>query len=432
MRASIPLTCPRQCPGPWYRPGGFRTAVLALVGVAVLSTIVSRHEPARSQEVSTADALAIRKEIHQVEALLPQLHDRGAALFLLAQDYSSLGDYTRSLDFLTECLKLREGFNPVRDPSFARLRGNLRFETVVKQMIPDRAPVRAARLAFVLAETGFVPEGLASDTRQHVLYIGSLNKKKILQLDARGRQRPFASTGQGVCGLKADVSASGGLWANLCQFDGEGSEVVHFDPNGRITEHYEPPGAAPHLFNDLVLQGSRAIFLTDSLANAVWRLDRSSHVFSRLRFPRDLYYPNGIAITDDNSWLYVSDAFGTLAYNVREGRARELVVRPSIHATAAGFDGLYWHKGELVGIQNALGPAQIATMVLSADGMHIDAARVLEYGSAFVESPTTGALDGSRFFFIANANIAKWREARGVPPHGEPVRVGVLVLSDRE
>ena len=138
------------------------------------------------------------------------------------------------------------------------------------------------------------------------------------------------------------------------------------------------------------------------------RFDRKTHKFEALALPRDIYYPNGIALSEDGNLLYVADAFGVVQYTLRTAQARE--VQPGTSNTVSGFDGLYSYHGSLVGIQNDLGLPCVAQFRLSADGSHVVSGKVLEYRSAEVEPPTTGAIDSSDFYFMANTQIDNWKD----------------------
>ena len=51
------------------------------------------------------------------------------------------------------------------------------------------------------------------------------------------------------------------------------------------------------------------------------------------------------------------------------------------------------------------GSPRIASFKLSKDGNHITKTTVLENHTAFTALPTTGAIRGSDFYFIANSQI---------------------------
>jgi hypothetical protein len=56
-------------------------------------------------------------------------------------------------------------------------------------------------------------------------------------------------------------------------------------------------------------------------------------------------------------------------------------------------------------------------------------ATVLEYRSNFTELPTTVAIDGSDFYFMANTQVDHWKDEKIVDPEKlAPVRVAVVHL----
>ena len=80
-------------------------------------------------------------------------------------------------------------------------------------------------------------------------------------------------------------------------------------------------------------------------------------------------------------------------------------VSAGLRSTLAGIDGLYWHDGRLIAVQNAIGSPRIAAFQLSSDGARVTQTTVLENRSGFTLQPTTGAIRGRDFYFIANSQI---------------------------
>ena len=113
--------------------------------------------------------------------------------------------------------------------------------------------------------------------------------------------------------------------------------------------------------------------------------------------------PNGIALTFDSGVVYIADQLGVLRLDLKSGQSAEVNPRP--HSTLAGADGLYWHSGKLVAVQNGIGSPRIAIFQLSLDGLQVTKTTVVENRSKFTVLPTTGALDGDDFYFIANSQI---------------------------
>lgn len=63
------------------------------------------------------------------------------------------------------------------------------------------------------------------------------------------------------------------------------------------------------------------------------------------------------------------------------------------------------------------------------DGRRVLAEKILERGTPLVSSPTTGAIRGTQFYFIANTGIDNYDEGKIVDrTRLEPVRIAVVAL----
>lgn len=352
-----------------------------------------------------ADAADVREQIAVVEKLKPLVPDRGAVLYFLSTAKQHLGETREALELLKECLKLREGFDPSGSPSFVGMKGTKEFDDLVASVRRDFPAVAQARPAFVTEERDLIPEGLAYDAKQNLFYLGSLNRKKIVKIDPDGRVSDFVPADQygllPVLGIRLDPT-DGTVWANT--FDDAGrTELVHFDSNGKLLGRYAPKDTAKHGFNDLVVRKNGEVIATDSLNNQVFRFDPQSHAFTPLSVYRTLFYPNGIALADDDRSLFVADGVGVVKMDLVDNSSRD--VDPGPRSTLAGADGLYWRSGSLIAVQNGIGSPRVAAFKLSRDGNHVTQTTVLENRTQFTVLPTTGAIRGNDFYFIANSQI---------------------------
>jgi len=352
-----------------------------------------------------ADAAEVRAQIAIVEKLQPIVPDRGAVLYFLSTAKQHLGETREALSLLKECLALREGFDPLGDPAFLGLKGSKEFEDLVEKVHRDFPPVAAARFAFVTEERDLIPEGLAYDEKRNFYYLSSLNRRKIVKFDAQGRVSDFVPGDRygllPVLGIRLDPT-DGTVWADSFEDAGR-TELLHFDSTGKMLGRYSPKDNAKRGFNDLVLRKNGEVITTDSLNNQVLRFDSRSQSFAPLAIYRTLFYPNGIALADDDQTLFVADAVGIVKIDLRSGESRD--VDPGPRNTLAGVDGLYWHKGSLVAIQNGIGSPRVAAFKLSRDGNRVTQTQVLENHTPFTALPTTGAIRGGDFYFIANSQI---------------------------
>jgi hypothetical protein len=196
---------------------------------------------------------------------------------------------------------------------------------------------------------------------------------------------------------------------------------------GKLVEHFPAPGSGRHALNDLVLHGPDEIYITDTLANEVYRFDRGKRTFAPLSLHRPMLYPNGIALSGNGKLLYIADILGVIVLNLASNQTRQ--VDPGEHSTLAGIDGLYWYKGSLVGVQYGNGPYRVARWRLSPDGLKVASTDVFEYRTPLISFPTTGAILGGEFYFIANTGIANYKDGKVVDPSKlEPIKIAVATL----
>jgi hypothetical protein len=371
-------------------------------------------------------------EIKLLEGLLPTASDSAALLYALAADYAQTGQQQKALAALRRVISANEGFNPAHDRAFKTLYETAEFQSIVATANLANEPVHRATVAFTLPENDLIPEGLENDPATDTFYISSLFRKKIVRFSSSEPARTFAQLrgrdALPLCGLRLDADHS--LWANGCSEKGNG-RLYHFNRTGRLRQQFSPPASGKHLLNDLVIRtvdgAPGEIYLTDSLANAVYLVDPAKGTFTPIAFPRQLFYPNGITLSADHNFLFVADGLGVMRYDLRSQKAQEIHAGP--HNTLAGFDGLYWYHGDLVGVQNGIGVPRLVEVRLSPNGLRVQQIKILEYRSALLSSPTTGAIVGSHFYFIANSQLDNLSNGRIMDPARlEPVRIGVVAL----
>jgi len=400
---------------------------------AVLLTASAAHsqdqEEIKGLPAEPADAQEIRDQIAAVQKLQHTLPDRGAPLYFLAVAKENLRETREALALLKECLAFQEGFDPSGDPAFLEFKESKDFTALIESVHRDFPLTVAARQAFRTKEKDLVPDGLAYDEQRNLFYLGSLNRRKIVEIGRDGKISDFVPEGRfdllPVRGIKLDP-ADDTVWADSFTDSGQ-TQLLHFDGTGKLLGRFKPGGAAMHGFHDLVIRKNGEVITTDSLANAVFRFDRAAQTFHALPVHRPLFYPNGIALGGDDDTLYVADSLGVVKVDLATGDSRD--VDPGPRSTLAGIDGLYWHNGSLIGIQNGIGSPRVAAFHLSSDGLRVTRTTVLENRTHFCVLPTTGAIVGSDFFFIANSQIDNLNDDKVMDvTRLEAARVGVLRL----
>jgi len=409
-------------------PSVLLTLCLGLLGSAAANAQQAQDE-VKGVPAEPTDAQETRQEIAAIEKLRGSLPDRGAALYLLAVDKQHLHETREALSALKDCLALREGFDPSGSPSFLEFKDSKEFSTLIETVHRDFPVVAQAREAFRTTEKDLVPEGLAFDEQRGVFYLSSLHRKKIVQIAQDGTITDFVPAESfallPVLGIRVNP-ADGTIWANSFADAGQ-TALLHFDGAGKLLGRYKPHDSVKHGFNDLVVRKNGEVITTDSLAGMVLRFDPANESFAALAVHRPLFYPNGIALADDDRTLYVADSLGVVRVDLASSASRD--VEPGARSTLAGIDGLYWHKGSLVAVQNGIGSPRVVAFRLSNDGLHVTKTTVLENRTNFTVLPTTGAIRGDEFYFIANSQIDNLNDDKVMDvTRLEPIRIAVVKL----
>ena len=376
------------------------------------------------------EAEKIRSEIRTLEALPPSFPEHGAALFFLARLYARLGELPKALTLLKECAALDEGFDPGAARGLRVLKGNTEFQVLVEQAHRRYAPVHHAHVAFTVPDKDLFPEGLAVDAANGVFYMGSEHRKKIVKFTLKGvvadfvKQDAYDLSPVGVVHVDHSYHRVG---ATTDAGVKHRPELLHFDAQGKLLERYAEPGSMPHDLNDSVLRDTREIFATDTEGNHVYRFDRAAHTFTDMRLDRPVFEPNGITLSRDGNLLFIADDLGVIRVDLRSNESTD--VDPGSHDTLAGIDGLYWYKGNLVGVEYGTGAYRVMRWRLSADGRTVVSSEVLERGTELVNNPTTGAILGDKFYFMANTGIYNLENGEIVDESKlEPVKIAVVAL----
>jgi len=294
---------------------------------------------------------------------------------------------------------MKAGLDPTRDAIFAELRGTREFEAIAAAVREATPPVSHSRFAFEVPEGDLMPESLAYDPKTRYFYFGSTTKGKVLRCSTTGNCTQFA-TGLGtVLGLKVHGN---GLW--LLSNQANESALIHYDlDSARMIRRY-PVAGAGHTFNDLDIGLSGDIYLTDTRAGAVWRLANGAADLTK--FPGRFESANGIALSADGNLLYVS----TFPDGISVMDLKTLTAAPIGHPAGlclATIDGLYFHRGALIAIQNGIMTPRVIRFTLSRDLRSIDRFEVLERRHPLFDGVTTGVATGGELFYMANTQDDK-------------------------
>jgi len=363
----------------------------------------------------------------ELEKLLPTTAEPGIVMVQIARQYAVAGDRKQALAWFEKAAALNPEYTPEFDPGFETMAALPEFRPLVERARKASPPVRRSALAFTVAESDLIPEGLAWDARSRKLYLGSINKRKIVEIAPSGAVRDFISAGQdgigSVIGMKVDPRTDT-LWANSLS-NTEGSGVFHYDlATGRLIQKYVLP--ADLMFNDLEVTAKGDVFVTATRAQALYCIPAKTGKLVEWRPGLKLRDANGIALSSDQKRLFVATfPDGVTVIDLESGSVRGLAHPASV--TLAAIDGLYFHDNSLIAIQNGCIAHRVARFLLNAALDGVEKAEVLERGNPLFDTPTTGAVAGGAFYFVANSQLHNYG-AKGIVDRGKLRPISILKL----
>jgi sugar lactone lactonase YvrE len=349
----------------------------------------------------------------------------------VARALAANGRLDESLAHLEQAIGRGAGFDPMTLPEFKDVSGNARFTALAERARSNQAPVLPAEVYVTVEQAEVSPEGITWDAATERLFIGSL-EGAIWQVSRDRTMTRFAGPETGlreVLGLKVDAGrrllwAVSGVFPDLFgaqdapKKDVGLTSVVAFDldsarPVGQCVLDERP---TLHGFNDLALARNGDVYVSDSTASAIYRLPRGECRLERLVQDPLMGFPNGIALSADESRLYVAHIEGLSAVDLATGRRTQLPVPEG--ATVNSMDGLVSDGADLIGIQPSPYLARVIRIRLRQDGLAVREVSTLSSRPPHGVSQTTGTVAAPHYFSVAGipdalaGNTAADRRAR--------------------
>lgn len=366
--------------------------------------------PTAPDPAAMAAARATLERVRELRVVRPR---DGLLAFVQAMQHAALGEHAAALHELRSLLGRRLGLVPVEGFGFDPLWRDPEFQRISRRLAAEERRVASASVLHRLPDPSLVPEGIAYDPASRRFFLGSLFHR-IVSLDERGQVGEFV-------GVAANLDAVLGVYvdtprARLCAvttnaFENSGRDALRnavacfrladASPETRLAA----PDAAQ--LNDLVIATDGTVYATDSASGSLFRAVPGATRLETFGEGGAIRGANGLTLAPGGA-LYVAMSTGIARVDAATG-ALERLPQPDDVVTG-GIDGLYWHEGDLLGIQNVFNPARVVRVRLSRDGGRVEGLQVLQsrHHPSFHE-PTTGAIVGDRFVVIANSYVGRFQ-----------------------
>lgn len=322
----------------------------------------------------------------------------------------------------------------LEDSAFVSYRQLPWFDDLRRRNDANQQPMPASTPHVQLRTATLWPEGVDIDPVSGVSYVSSIRRRTIVVTNLTGDERMLwpLDSGPGAVLAVRRVRGEDALWATIAgmpQMTGYASGDSGIAAllkvrisDGKVLRRVDLP-AGRHVPGDLAVTHSGDVFVSDSHQPVLYLLRAGADSFDAIRHPlfRSL---QGIAV-DPAGRVFLADyAHGLLRVDPVTGRVRRLGDAPN--STALGCDGIAWHGGAIIAIQNGVSPARVMRFTLNASGDSVVAATVIDRNIRLADEPTLGVVVGDDFYYIANSHWEKYTDA-GVLRDGAALRAPVIL-----
>lgn len=392
------------------------TALLAGLTIASFDT--------QAQDEPSTPLAALEREVAREP-------DDPVLIYFLAVYRARSDDREGAFEALEQLLDKGDGFLPTAE-LFPNVSEDRRF-AVLRARFERRLPrTSGAAMKVALNDRTLIPEGIAYDADTRRLYVGGIARRGVFWIDAAGRLIPFSRSEDdldAILGLAIDAKRRRLYAVSTSALTERGRAALRnavkiYDLDRAILlQSIAVPDARQ--LNDVSFGSDGTLLLTDSVAGAIYRIDPSTAAVTTIVKPGGAPGANGIASAPDGKHAYVAASRRPLRVNLSTGEVVPLALPP--RQNAAAIDGLYWHDGALIGVQNVTTPGRVIRLVLAPDGYRVtDVQTLLSHHHPAILEPTTAAIATDGLYLLTRTYVTRFGD-QGVIDRQDTVKPAVIL-----
>ena len=401
-----------------------RVSLLLAVGIGSLA--------AWAQSAPDDPSVAARASLERIQALRKERPGDGVLVFYQALVHVSLGERDAALKLLRSLKGRKLGLIPVRDVGFDSVWDDPEFQKIREALADEEPQTPASPVAFRLKDPKLIPEGIAYDAEDKRFFIGSVAQHKIVAAHAK-ELSDFSSAADkldAILGLAVDITRKYLYAVTTNAFEESAKKerrnaVVQYDlKDGHLTDRFAAPDAMQ--LNDLAVAQDGTLYVTDSETGSLFRKKPEEKALTKFGATGALRGANGIALAPDGA-LYVTLSTRIARVDTTSGEPTRLPQPDTV--VTGGIDGLYWHDGDLIGIQNSTNPGRVIRIALTDKGMRIAGVTVLQsHHHPEFDEPTTGAIANGALHVIANSYVGHYQPDGTIKDTADLKRTAIVAV----
>jgi hypothetical protein len=311
---------------------------------------------------------------------------------------------------------LAHDFNAFEDT--VSIRNTEAYRYINDLLIRARDPAGSAEIFTKLAVSAADVQAAAWDRSRKRLLIGTESQGRVLAVAGDGSVETLLDGDRekglwSVRGLAVDPERDR-LWVSssatpaFSGFDAQDSNrggLLEFDLKSlELLNRYElPADELNHELGGLALTADGQVYVIDRAQSVLYRKPTDGQTLHAFVSVADLDDFRDIAVTPDNSRIFISDAFkGVL---VIDPAAEQTAMLSGTENISLGrIEGIEYHDGELYALQSGIDPDRLVRLQLDATGSKVTGITPVASAMPEFDGPGALTLDAGRFYFVANRN----------------------------
>jgi hypothetical protein len=336
-----------------------------------------------------------------------------------------LKKHEEAIVYLQKAIQLNANINLDR-PEFSSLQSKETFEQIKKTKSDLLASVVKSDTAFIIRDRTLHIESIAKGSKANSFYCGSIHKRKIIAVDAKGNISDFTSSGQdgltSVFAIKVDKKRNW-LWAcsspmqEMENYDTLAKSAIYkYDlKSKKMLAKYTADPKRNYIFGDLTLDNNGNVFISDSKNNIIFTIDLATNTIEEFFTSKEFWNIQGVTVADDNKSIFVSDYVRGL-YKLDLGTKQLIRLQEDFPLSTKSVDGLSFYNNSLIGIQNFIYPMRVTQYLLNDNATRLKGYNIIDKAHPAFNEPTIGFVDGDVFYYVANSLWSGYDDDRKLKP----------------
>lgn len=385
-----------------------RAAIVALFVCAAPLQAAAEDAPWRPVSEETGQI----RDIDGLEQLARDFPDSGTVRLRVLQPHLAAGEFEKVLDTLEWLYDRGYVFGEVSQQQIPKLLEGVDPGRIAERLRAEAEVIEASEvIANVPAEAGLV-ESVVRHPATNMLVVSSVtgNSLHVFLPNNVWANVPMPQVSD-LTGIVWDAH-TGVNWIASSNVDGSEDNEAFMEGLLGVADAVQPTAFA-HVpegakISDLAATVDGTIFASDPINGGIYaKLPGLEVSLEEFIPPGTFRSPQGLAVSEDNSRLYVSDyRYGIAIIDLETRKVSRLA--SDIPVILDGVDGMWRYGNELIAVQNGTSPMRISAFELSEDGMRVVGYRVLEQANPEWTEPLSGSIDGDRLLYIGNGQWDKF------------------------